>query len=479
MRASDLLAILPLLVLGATAVLALLGIAVRRSHGFTAGLAAVGLGITLATLPFALGDGPHQVTDLLVVDGFGLFWVGLIVAGSLASVLLSVSYLDRLGGNREELYVLLLLATLGSSVLALSRHLASFFLGLETLSISLYAMIAYARTRPSSTEAGLKYLILAAASSAFLLFGMALLYAGAGTLDIPGLLRTLAPGGVASPFLLVGVALVLVGMGFKLAVVPFHLWTPDVYQGAPAPVTGFVATVSKGGVVAILLRVLIAFGAPRHARLALMIGVLAIASMFVGNLLALLQRSVKRLLAYSSIAHMGYVLVAVLASGALAAEAATFYMVAYFVTTLGAFGVVAVLSDGDGDRDSIDEYRGLYWRRPWLAALMSACLFSLSGIPLTAGFIGKYYVVAAAVGSSLWWPVLMLVVNSAISVYYYLRVIVAMYTRPEEAESIPVGPAVTLVGSLALIGLAVLLVWLGVAPAPFVNLLHPAVVGSM
>jgi len=271
----------------------------------------------------------------------------------------------------------------------------------------------------------------------------------------------------------------LVGIGFKLAVVPFHLWTPDVYQGAPAPVTGFVATVSKGGVIAILLRLLVAVGQAGHASFALVIGVLAIASMFVGNLLALLQKSVKRLLAYSSIAHMGYVLVAILASGALAAEAATFYMVAYFVTTLGAFGVVTVLSDGGADRDAIDHYRGLYWRRPWLAALMSACLFSLSGIPLTAGFIGKYYVVAAAVDSSLWWPVLMLVVNSAISVYYYLRVIVAMYTPTEEAEAVPAGPAATLVGSVALIGLAVLLVWLGVSPAPFMNLLHPAAAALM
>jgi len=479
MTGSDLLALLPLLLLGGTAVIALVGIAVRRSHAFTAGLTIVGLAVAFFTLPIAARGSPRQVTALLTVDPFGLFWVGLIVAGALATAFLSVAYLNRLGENREELYVLLLLATLGSSVLALSRHLASFFLGLETLSISLYGMIAYARARRVSTEAGLKYLILAAASSAFLLFGMALLYAGAGTLELSGLVSALTPNGVGSPFLLVGGALVLVGIGFKLAVVPFHLWTPDVYQGAPAPVTGFVATVSKGGVIAILLRLLVAVGQAGHASFALVIGVLAIASMFVGNLLALLQKSVKRLLAYSSIAHMGYVLVAILASGALAAEAATFYMVAYFVTTLGAFGVVTVLSDGGADRDAIDDYRGLYWRRPWLAALMSACLFSLSGIPLTAGFIGKYYVVAAAVDSSLWWPVLMLVVNSAISVYYYLRVIVAMYTPTEEAEAVPAGPAATLVGSVALIGLAVLLVWLGVSPAPFMNLLHPAAAALM
>lgn len=479
MVGTDLLAAIPLLLLGGTAVLALVGIAVRRSHAFTAGLAIVGLTVTFLTLPLAVRVSPRHVTTLLVIDPFGLFWVGLVVAGALATTFISLEYLNRLGENREELYVLLLLATLGSSVLALASHLASFFLGLETLSISLYGMIAYPRARRVSTEAGLKYLVLAAASSAFLLFGMALLYASGGTLELARLVHTLASNEVGRSFLLVGGALLLVGIGFKLALVPFHLWTSDVYQGAPAPVTGFIATVSKGGVVAILLRLLAAVGEAGNVGFGLTIGALAIASMFVGNLLALLQESLKRLLAYSSIAHMGYVLVAILASGALAVEAAMFYMLAYFVTTLGAFGVVTALSDGDADRDAIEDYRGLFWRRPWLAMLMSACLFSLSGIPLTAGFIGKYYVVAAAVDSSLWWPVLALVVNSAISVYYYLRVIVAMYTPSEQAKTAPEGPAATPVGSVALIGLAVLLVWLGVSPAPFVDLLHLAVAALM
>ncbi len=478
MHASDLLALLPLLILGGTAVAAMLGVAVRRSHAFTSALTVCGLALAFVSVFVSATVAPRTVTPLLVVDPFGLFYVGLLVAGALLTALLCVPYLGRMDDNREELYILLLLATLGSCVLAESRHLVSFFLGLETLSVSLYAMIAYTRAEPRSAEAGLKYLITAAASSAFLLFGMALLFSGSGTMVLPTLVRRLAPGGVPGPFLLVGVALVLVGIGFKLAVVPFHLWTPDVYQGAPAPVTGFVATVSKGGVLAVLLRLLTFLGSG-HEPLVAVVALFAVASMFFGNLLALLQKSVKRLLAYSSIAHMGYLLVAVLASGVLAVEAATFYLVTYFVTTLGAFGVVTVLSGRGGDRDAISDYRGLYWRRPWLAALMSACLFSLSGIPLTAGFIGKYYVVAAAVGSSLWWPVLMLVVNSAISVYYYLRVIVAMYTRPEGEERIAVAPAATVVGSVALIGLAVLIVWLGVAPAPLVNLLHPAVTGLM
>jgi NADH-quinone oxidoreductase subunit N len=469
----DLLALLPLLILGGTAVLAMLAIAVRRSHTLTSALTIAGLVAAFVSVFFVGRSTPREVTPLFVVDAFGLFYVGLLVGGALFTALLCVPYLSRKDEHREELYLLLLLATLGASALTESRHLASFFLSLETLSVALYGMIGYTRSEPRSTEAGFKYLILAAASSAFLLFGMGLLFAWSGTLELPALVQSLPPRG--DPFLLVGIALLLVGVGFKLAVVPFHQWTPDVYQGAPAPVTGFVATVSKGGILAVLLR-LHTFMSGQEAVMAVLV-LFAVTSMFFGNLLALPQTGVKRLLAYSSIAQMGYILVAVLAPGTAGVEAATFYVVTYFIMTLGAFGVVAALSDGDGDRDALEDYRGLYWRRPWLAALMSACLFSLAGIPLTAGFVGKYYVVAAAVGSSLWWPVLLLVVNSVISIFYYLRVIVAMYATPGESEQIAVAPAATVVGSVALVGLAMLLGWLGVAPGLLSNSVQSALVG--
>ena len=236
------------------------------------------------------------------------------------------------------------------------------------------------------------------------------------------------PAGVHGPPLLAGLVMIISGLGFKLAVVPFHLWTPDVYEGAPAPVTAFIATVSKGAVFALVLRYFTRIDIHAHTALFLIITLIAVASMFAGNLLALLQTNVKRILAYSSISHLGYLLVTVLASGPTAVTAAAFYLAAYFITTLGAFGVVAVLSRPERDADRLEDYRGLVWRRPWLAGVFTAMLFSLAGIPLTAGFVGKFYVVAAGVGSALWLAVVALAINSVIGLFYYLRIVVALFT---------------------------------------------------
>ena len=372
---------------------------------------------------------PHGGTALLTLDGYARFYTGLILAATAAVTLLSVGYLEQIADQRDEYYVLLLLAALGSLVLVAATHFVSFFLGLELLSVSLYALIAYSRTREESIEAGIKYLVLAATSAAFLLFGMALVYAELGTLAFAGLTAT--PISTPDPLLaLTGIGLIVVGFGFKLALVPFHLWTPDVYQGAPAPMTAFVATVSKGAMFALLVRYFSVVDLRSHHALVIVFTLLAIASMFAGNLLALLQSNVKRLLAYSSIAHLGYLLVAFLASGSLAVTAVTFYLVAYFVTTLGAFGVVTVLSTGEREAESLDDYRGLVVRRPWLAVLFTAMLLSLAGIPLTAGFVGKFYLTVAAGGAGLWPLLVVMMVTSGIGLFYYLRVIVAMFMAP-------------------------------------------------
>jgi NADH-quinone oxidoreductase subunit N len=272
--------------------------------------------------------------------------------------------------------------------------------------------------------------------------------------------------------MLTGAGLLVVGIGFKLAVVPFHLWTPDVYQGAPAPVTGFVATVSKGAALALLIRIFppadIQAGGPLYTVFAL----IAAASMMAGNLLALLQSNVKRILAYSSIAHLGYLLTAYLAGGVLAVTAITFYLIAYFVTTLGAFGIVVLLSGPQHEAERLDDYRGLFWRRPWLAGVFTAMLLSLAGIPLTVGFIGKFYLVLAGVGSALWTLVIILVVTSTIGLYYYLRIIVAMFVQqPDKKDTGPPTP-LSLPGALTLATLTVLLVWLGVVPAPVIDLIQ-------
>lgn len=478
MNAGDLIALLPLIVVAATSVAVMLVIAFYRNHVVTLLLTLTGLALAFIIIPLISPFSPRQITPLLILDHYGLFYMALIFGAGFGVALLSFEYLGKHEGYREEFYLLMLLATFGAAVLVVSGHFASFFVGLEILSVSLYALLAYQRTRERAIEAGVKYLILAAASAAFLLFGMALVYAELGTMVFGEIASRAAAVDIHSPLLPAGFAMIIVGIGFKLAVVPFHIWTPDVYEGAPAPVTAFVATVSKGSMFALLLRYFTQIDIHLYGSLFLVFTVIALSSMLVGNLLALLQDNVKRILAYSSIAHLGYLLVAFLASGAMAVTAVTYYLVAYFVTTLGAFGTVTVLSGKERDADAIDDYRGLAFHRPWLTAVFTAMLLSLAGIPLTAGFVGKFYIVAAGAGSALWLPVVVLVISSAIGLFYYLRIIAAMYTRREETEGkrIPAAPGVALSGGVVLAVLTLLLVWFGVYPSPLIEVIEKTVV---
>jgi NADH-quinone oxidoreductase subunit N len=478
---TDVYALLPLVTIAVTAVMVLLAIAVYRNHILTVCLTLFGLALALLLIPVTASADAHQVTSLLIIDSYARLYMGLIFAGSFAVGVQSYGYLKRLSGQHEEYYILLLLATLGSAVLAASSQFASFFLGLEILSVSLYAMIAYRRANRHGIEAGIKYLVLAAVSAAFLLFGMALIYAYTGTMQfarLASLLGTALDGNHA--LMLTGFAMLIIGIGFKLGLVPFHMWTPDVYEGAPAPVAGFIATVSKGGVFAILLRYFLQVDLYSFESVVVVFGVIAIATMFVGNLLALLQKNVKRILAYSSIAHFGYLLVAFLASSVYGVTAVTFYLVAYFVTALGAFGVMSALSGPERDADQIADYRGLAHSQPWLTAIMTGCLLSLAGIPLTAGFIGKYLIMSAGADSALWGLVMILVVGSAIGLYYYLRIIVAMFRKSRPAQATRAFSASEpLAGSLVLAALLFLLVWLGVYPAPLLDTIQRAISGFL
>ncbi len=470
MTTTDLTAILPLIIISTASVAVMLVVAFYRNHRLTAILTIVGIALAATSLPAISSLAPRQVTPLLIIDSYALFYMGLVFLAAFAVAAISYSYLEIHDGHHEEFYLLLLLATLGTAVLAASTHFAAFFLGIEILSVSLYALAAYLRHSDRSIEAGVKYLILAAGSSAFILFGMALVYAETGSMEFAQIaVRATRAGAYGLP-LTVGLGLIIVGLGFKLAVVPFHLWTPDVYEGAPAPVTAFIATVSKGAVFALLMRYFSRVDIHANQSLFVIFTLIAAASMFAGNLLALLQKNVKRLLAYSSISHLGYLLVTLLASGAHAVSAAAFYLTAYFITTLGAFGVVTVLSNTYRDADSMEDYEGLAWRRPWLAGVFTAMLLSLAGIPLTAGFVGKFYVVAAGAGSALWLLLAVLVINSVIGLYYYLRIIVALYSRPEQ-EASAVSP-LSRTGSVALTALTLLLIWLGVYPAPMIELIQ-------
>jgi NADH-quinone oxidoreductase subunit N len=474
---ADWIALLPLILVAGSSVLAMVMIAIHRRHLLTLLLTLLGLAVSFASLWAAAGEAPRQVTSLLLVDRYAIFYMGMILAASFTVALVSYGYFRKCEGQHEELYILLLLATLGSEVLVASTHFVSFFLGLEILSVSLYALTAYLHTRKLSLEAGIKYLVLAASSAAFLLFGMALIYAELGTMSFAQIAaRFSAQPSPSLTVLLSGTVLLITGIGFKLGVVPFHLWTPDVYEGAPAPVTAFVATVSKGSMFALLIRYFYSSGWHRTPEVYLVFAIIAIASMFVGNLLALLQNNVKRILAYSSIAHLGYLLVAFLAGGVFAIEAVTFYLVAYFITTLGAFGVVALLSDGVREADRLEDYRGLFWRRPVLAGIFTLMLLSLAGIPLTAGFLGKFYVIAAGASSSSWALILVLVVSSVIGLFYYLRIVVAVFSDlPEAAGKLQPSPFSTpLLGGYTLVVLAILLVWFGVYPSQLLNLIRAA-----
>jgi len=477
MTAPAALALLPLIILIATSVTVLLTIAFYRHHGTVAAVTLTGLALALAALPLAALVAPRGVTPLLLVDGYALFFLGLIFAAGFFVSLLCYGYLQERRQLPEECYLLLLLAILGAAVLAASRHFAAFFLGLELLSVALFALIGYPVDRRRALEGGIKYLVLSGAASSFMVLGMALIYAESGTLAFAELTGFVVTVEAPSLYLLTGSALLLSGIGFKLSLVPFHLWTPDVYEGAPAPITGFLATVSKGSVFALLLRYWLVTESSHSGSLLLSIGAIAVASMLFGNLLALFQNNLKRLLAYSSIAHFGYLLVALLAGGVLAVEAVSFYLAAYFVTMLGAFGIITLLSHSDREADRLDDYQGLFWQRPWLAGLLTAMLLSLAGIPLTAGFVGKFYVFAAGVEQALWPLLVVLVIGSAVGLFYYLRVVVILFGAvpagtPAAAANSGNTAGAELAGGIALLILALLLLGLGINPQPLIELIQ-------
>jgi len=459
MSIDELQSLLPLLVLAGAIVIALLGAAWSRGPRLTFGITLLGLVGSFTAIFFRGQNGP---VPLLAMDSYSAYYMGLIFASAFALVVFSWEYFQT--KNQEsssEYFIVLLLATLGSAVLVASTNFVSLFLGIEILSVSLYVLIAYLRPvsgRPekdSGLEASLKYLVLAGTASSFLVFGMALIYASRGSLEfsvLPTPLDTLG---------LLGVAMLLAGIGFKLSLAPFHMWSPDVFEGSAAPVTGFIATISKGAMFALLLRLVWVAKWAESGPTATILGFLAIASMFTGNLAALRQENLKRLLAYSSIAHLGYLLVALLAGGRIGMEAAAFYLVVYFITTLIIFGILSVLSD------PLD---GLFWQRPWISLVFAAAFLSLAGLPLTAGFIGKFFIASAAVDHTHWALVVILVLNSAIGIYYYFRVIAKMFASPELRET----TSISIPSRSALAVLGVLLIVLGVYPTPMLHLIRNA-----
>jgi NADH-quinone oxidoreductase subunit N len=458
MGRTDLLSLMPQIILPAGAMVLLLSIAVRRNHLFTAVTAILFVLASFISLFFHTD--PNEISGIFIRDGFSMFFSGLILVITFFIMLISISYIRNRAEDIEEYYILIMLAALGSTVLVSSRHFITFFLGLELLSTSLYVLIAFLKDREHSIEAGIKYLIVAAVSSSFLLFGMALIYSGSGSMYFPELVSYFRSAGI-NIIGLAGIAFMMGGIGFKLALVPFHLWTPDVYEGAPAPVSAFVATVSKAGMFAFFLRFVYESEMLQLDSFLLFITIIAVLSMFTGNLMALREQNVKKILAYSSIAHLGYLLIAMLVGDQSGEHAFAFYLVVYSLTITGAFAVVSFLSEIDGDASSLAHYKGIFWSRPGIAIAFSVMLFSLAGIPLTAGFMSKFYLFLVGVGSELWLLSIALVLTSIIGLFYYLRIIVVMFTKVESPEKTsPVG----LLYGFVFAGITIILLGVGIYP---------------
>jgi NADH-quinone oxidoreductase subunit N len=372
--------------------------------------------------------GGKAVSGLLATDGFSALYLALFASITVITLLFSYQYAKERGFAGDEYLGITLFAALGMAIIAASIHWLMFFLGLELVSISLYVLIAIRRDHQLGLEAALKYFILGAVASAFVAFGIAMLFGATGSLNILKSLDLAAHP--ENRFLLfLGLSLILVGLGFKISLVPFHLWTPDVYQGAPAPVTAFLATGSKVAVLALFIRLAVYGGSGVGPLLFPALWVVAALTMVVGNITALAQTSLKRLLAYSSIAQMGYALMALLAIRHQGAPAVIFYSVVYAAMDLGAFGTVGLLSPRATDRDALDDYQGLGYSQPGRAALLTLCLFSLAGLPATAGFIGKFVLFRATLEANFIGLALIGILTAIVSIYFYLKVVVVLYMR--------------------------------------------------
>jgi len=472
--------LMQIIMLTISTVVVMMTTAFKRDHGLISGLTVFGLFASLLTFVFIQPVLPLEATQLLIIDEYSLFFSNLIIVGAIGVALLAYPYFQNHNVQNEEFYILLMTATLGAVVLACSNHFVSFLLGMEMMGVSLYAMIAYpvhaAKSAKFPLEAGVKYLILSALTSGITLFGIALVYAYIGTMGFDEIPTALEAAGDLGPVFLIGVLMIVAGAAFKLSLVPFHIWTPDVYEGAPVPVTAFLATVSKAAMLAVTLRLLLVSNAIELNVVTTVLTVMAAASIIFGNLLALLQENVKRLFAYSSIAHLGYLLVIIIAAakipGTLSVEGVSFYMLAYFVMSLSGFAVISALSNSEKEYDQLADFRGLFWRNSWVSAVLITVLLSLAGIPLTAGFIGKFYIFTTGVESELWFLLTMLIIGSAIGLYYYLRLIYIMLQPAEDDTNDPAAVSLPLGVHAVMAAMTAAIIYLGVYPAPMIDTLQ-------
>jgi NADH-quinone oxidoreductase subunit N len=446
-----------------------------KNKGITALLAALGLALTLGFTLSQIGVTDTGFNNMVVLDGFSIFVDALLLVSGLLAIALAYGYLKRMGIERGEYYTLLLFSIAGMLLMAQAMDLIIVFLALEMLSIPLYVLAAFDRPKVNSEEAGLKYFLLGAFSTGFIVYGIALVFGATGTTSLRAIVTAASNGTTNLLLLTIGSALILVALGFKIAAVPFHMWTPDVYQGAPSSVTAFMAAGAKIAGFAALLRVFALAFPALASDLTPILAVISALTMIVGNLIAVAQTNIKRLLAYSSIAHAGYILMAFVPYGqpkvvSTSIAAGLFYLVSYTLTNFGAWAVVIALEKTEGRGLEIADYAGLGRKYPALAAAMAIFMFSLTGIPPTLGFVGKFYLFRAVIDGQFYLLAVIGVLTTLISAYYYLRVVVTMYMREGDPETTS-DPWLNLTWA----GSAVLTVLVSLVPAPLFDWASQAV----
>ena len=473
---SELMPLAPVMIVALTAIVVMILVAIKRNHNLIATASVVGLNLAAAYILIAMFGGsfvPANVMGMFMVDPFSMLYQLVIIIAALACCTLSHAYIESYQDNREELYILMLCSVAGAMLMVSSSHYASFFISLELMSIPIYGLLAYTHQRSQSLEAGIKYLVLSATGSAMLLMGMAYIYAYTGSLSFYDNVQALMQA-LQQPMVILGLGLIIFAVAFKLSLAPFHKWTPDVYAGAPAPIATFLATVAKVATIGLFVRYLLTSGAILVESIVTIITIIAVLSILVGNFLAVRQVNLKRILGYSSIAHFGYLLIGLVSMTFASLGSVSVYVITYVLTTIGAFGAVALMSSPYNNVDeaqSLADYRGLFWRRPVLTATLTVMMLSLAGIPLTAGFIGKFLIVMAAVTTHHWFLAAMIVVGSGIGLYYYLRVMVVMYMTPPDTPRIDADKHWgQKVGGLMVVAAALAVLVIGVYPDPVIKM---------
>ena len=477
---ADLIHLLPEIVVTVTALLVLLvDLAARgRERTWLASLSVLGAVVALVIVTRQMTGSSGRVTvfsGLHVVDDYASFFKIVFLLSAVIVILLSTRHLIEQGMDPGGFYSLLLFATLGTMLMASAADLLSLFVGLETMSVCTYALCGFLKRDRRCNEGALKYLLMGAFSTGVVLYGMVLLYGVAGSTSLAAVAKAVNMGNVRNPALLMAMVLLAAGFGFKIAAVPFHMYLPDMYEGAPTPVVAFMAGAAELAGVAVFVRVFLLALPAMHVDWGLLLWVLAVLTMTIGNLVAIAQANLKRMLAYSTIAHMGYILIGPVVASQYGVAAVLVYSLAYACMTIGAFGMVVLLARGTVRGDRIDDFSGLAQRSPLAAGVMLLFLLSLTGIPPTAGFVGKFYLFAAAVDSGYIWLALIAVINSAISLFYYMRVVMVMYMREMPSQGIAVNRSPALY--LALFLAAIVTLALGIFPGPVLEFARASAIG--